>query len=193
MAPPRRSGNRPSNDDDSSAATLTPPPHVAIDPALDTAKHSIRYTAEVTGITEFTLRIWEHRYRWPEPGRGTNGYRQYSERQILALKAVRKLMDSGLSIGDIMANEEFGLRQGKVPELRPPSRRPQRLALDFSAIALPTTREARRLREHLEEALCAQDRAEIDRLVMVAARLHPAERDLAVDRLIKLAGEAPKS
>lgn len=153
-------------------------------------RHQIRLVAEWTGIAEETLRVWEQRYKWPKPGRGDNDYRLYSDHQVKALRAVAKLLESGMRIGDILANEQFGLLTGHIPDLRPKGRRPVRLEIDFSGIPLPATALARQVRQSLEEALRDQKKAEIDRLSMEGARLHPNERSLAITLPIQAFNDA---
>lgn len=48
-----------------------------------------------TGLSKDTLRIWERRYRFPEPVRDENGERVYSEEQVGKLRVLKRLIDRG--------------------------------------------------------------------------------------------------
>lgn len=48
-----------------------------------------------TGLSKDTLRIWERRYRFPEPRRDANGDRVYGQDQIDKLRVLKRLIDSG--------------------------------------------------------------------------------------------------
>lgn len=49
---------------------------------------SIRRVAELTGVAEATLRIWEQRHGFPSPARLPSGHRRYSEADVEAVRAV---------------------------------------------------------------------------------------------------------
>jgi DICT domain-containing protein len=59
---------------------------------------AIKEVAERTGIAAATIRMWEQRYGFPEPGRTPSGYRMYSEQDVDALRRVSTLRDTGLSV-----------------------------------------------------------------------------------------------
>ncbi len=50
-----------------------------------------------TGISKENLRIWEHRYGFPNPKRDANGERAYTLHQVEKLKLMKQLLDRGLS------------------------------------------------------------------------------------------------
>jgi DNA-binding transcriptional MerR regulator/methylmalonyl-CoA mutase cobalamin-binding subunit len=56
---------------------------------------SISAVERETGLTKDTLRVWERRYRFPEPGRDANGERVYSHEQVGKLRVLKRLIDSG--------------------------------------------------------------------------------------------------
>jgi methanogenic corrinoid protein MtbC1 len=64
-----------------------------------------------TGLTKDTLRVWERRYGFPNPGRDAFGERIYPIEQVEKLRTLRRLMDAGhrpgkvirLSIEELMA------------------------------------------------------------------------------------------
>lgn len=50
---------------------------------------------QATGIARATLRIWERRYGFPQPGRDLRGERTYSEDQVRKLRLIADLMARG--------------------------------------------------------------------------------------------------
>lgn len=61
-------------------------------------KLAIKDVAEQTGVAAGTIRMWEQRYGFPEPGRTASGYRVYSEEDITAIRRVVAFRDRGLSV-----------------------------------------------------------------------------------------------
>lgn len=61
-------------------------------------KLAIKDVAEQTGVAAGTIRMWEQRYGFPEPGRTASGYRVYTEDDVAALKRVVAYRDRGLSV-----------------------------------------------------------------------------------------------
>ena len=59
---------------------------------------AIKDLAEQTGLAPGTIRMWEQRYGFPEPGRTGSGYRQYTAEDVLALRRVLAFKREGLSI-----------------------------------------------------------------------------------------------
>jgi len=64
---------------------------------------SIAAVERDTGIGKDTLRVWERRYRFPEPGRDANGERIYPLAQVEKLRVIKRLMDQGYRPGRIVA------------------------------------------------------------------------------------------
>ena len=58
----------------------------------------IKDVAEQTGLAAGTIRMWEQRYGFPEPGRTDSGYRVYSEDDVSALRRVMAYRHRGLSV-----------------------------------------------------------------------------------------------
>jgi methanogenic corrinoid protein MtbC1 len=48
------------------------------------------------------LRIWERRYGFPHPGRDENAERQYGADELAKLRAIKRLMDTGLRPGKLI-------------------------------------------------------------------------------------------
>lgn len=59
---------------------------------------SIKDVAAQTGVAAGTIRMWEQRYGFPEPGRTAGGYRVYSEDDVDALRRVVAYRHRGLSV-----------------------------------------------------------------------------------------------
>jgi DNA-binding transcriptional MerR regulator len=55
-----------------------------------------------TGLSKDVLRIWERRYGFPSPGRDDNAERQYAPDDVAKLRAVKRLMDTGLRPGKLI-------------------------------------------------------------------------------------------
>lgn len=55
-----------------------------------------------TGVPKETLRVWERRYGFPQPGRDANGERLYPAEQVARLRLVKRLLDMGYRPGKIM-------------------------------------------------------------------------------------------
>lgn len=67
---------------------------------------SIRLTAEMTGIAEETLRIWERRYTWPRPARTAGGARLYTADDVARLRRVRRALDRGFRPGAVLGRSD---------------------------------------------------------------------------------------
>ena len=85
---------RPDADAPSSAA-----PETACVVALK--PYAIGTAARLAGIPPETLRIWERRYELLAPGRTDGGHRLYSENDVVLLRAVKRLVETGMRIGTI--------------------------------------------------------------------------------------------
>jgi MerR family transcriptional regulator, light-induced transcriptional regulator len=55
-----------------------------------------------TGLSKDVLRIWERRYGFPQPHRDDNAERLYPQDQVAKLRAVKRLMDTGMRPGKLM-------------------------------------------------------------------------------------------
>jgi DNA-binding transcriptional MerR regulator/methylmalonyl-CoA mutase cobalamin-binding subunit len=55
-----------------------------------------------TGLSKDVLRIWERRYGFPEPNRDDNAERQYPQEQVAKLRAIKRLMDTGMRPGKLI-------------------------------------------------------------------------------------------
>jgi DICT domain-containing protein len=65
---------------------------------LDMPDIPIGEVARRTGISVATLRMWETRYGFPQPGRRSGGHRRYTDRDCVLLCEVKRARDAGLSM-----------------------------------------------------------------------------------------------
>ena len=81
-----------------------------------TAALSISEVERDTGIPKETLRVWERRYAFPQPGRDANGERLYPAGQVARLRLVKRLLDMGYRPGKVMhlSTEELAELAGKT-------------------------------------------------------------------------------
>lgn len=63
---------------------------------------SIAEVERETGLGKDTLRVWERRYGFPQPGRDLLGERAYPEDQLQRLRMIKRLMDMGHRPGKIV-------------------------------------------------------------------------------------------
>lgn len=63
---------------------------------------SISTVERETGISKDTLRIWERRYGFPQPGRDLHGDRAYAVRDVERLRLIKRLIDHGMRPGKIV-------------------------------------------------------------------------------------------
>lgn len=63
--------------------------------------YSIGSVAKLTGISQFTLRAWEARYKIAKPKRSPTGRRLYSDADVERLTLLKRLTERGHGIGDI--------------------------------------------------------------------------------------------
>ena len=73
-----------------------------------------------TGLSKDVLRMWERRYGFPEPMRDENGERRYSGPEVTKLRAIRRLMDTGIWPGTIVhcaieGRDRLGDRARRAP------------------------------------------------------------------------------
>lgn len=64
---------------------------------------TIAAVEQATGIARATLRIWERRYGFPQPGRDARGERSYPQDQVAKLQLIARLMDQGHRPGRLVA------------------------------------------------------------------------------------------
>lgn len=102
------------------------------DPALDIGaervpRHPIAVVATRTGLTPDVLRIWERRYAAVQPGRSADGQRLYSDADVERLRALRRAIDAGRSIGKVARLSTAGLRKMIAEDASVSPREPSRV------------------------------------------------------------------
>jgi MerR family transcriptional regulator, light-induced transcriptional regulator len=68
---------------------------------LDEPRYKIGTVAKLTGLSPFLLRAWENRYDLLKPQRSDTGRRGYTRSDVEMLRAVKRLLDRGYSIGEV--------------------------------------------------------------------------------------------
>ncbi|MCX6055957.1 MAG: MerR family transcriptional regulator [Chloroflexi bacterium] len=80
------------------------------------AKFNIKSVSLKTGIQPVTLRAWERRYQILNPERAENGYRLYSERDVVLLEWIKRQLETGISISSAVLDFRNGSSMGIWPE-----------------------------------------------------------------------------
>lgn len=104
------------------------------EPLTENDGHTIKVVAERTGLEMGTLRAWERRYGFPRPGRREGSNRRlYSNADVTRLVAIKRLLDRGYRVGDVVGKQlhELELLAGA------PANRPHGSALETLPSALP--------------------------------------------------------
>ena len=65
-------------------------------------EYSIKEVSQLTGIKDFTIRMWEKRYKMSLPERGDNKARKYKENDLHNLLRIAALIKRGFRISEIM-------------------------------------------------------------------------------------------
>ena len=65
---------------------------------------SISAVERDTGLSKDTLRMWERRYCFPQPGRDIHGERVYLPEQVEKLRMIKRLMDRGQRPGKLVTH-----------------------------------------------------------------------------------------
>ena len=128
--------------------------------AVEVAPRSIAAVERDTGLTKDTLRVWERRYGFPNPGRDEFGERLYPIDQVDKLRVLRRLMDAGHRPGKLIHLPMHALlllgRQERLPASAAPAQTAAAsvTASDVSEIlALIRSRQPEVLRRSLAQAL----------------------------------------
>jgi DNA-binding transcriptional MerR regulator len=72
---------------------------------------SIAAVERDTGLSKDTLRVWERRYGFPQPGRDNLGERAYTMAEVEKLRIVKRLLDAGHRPGRIVPLSPEQLQQ----------------------------------------------------------------------------------
>lgn len=63
---------------------------------------SIAAVERDTGLSKDTLRVWERRYNFPQPGRDAHGERLFPPEQVARLRLLKRLLDGGYRAGQVV-------------------------------------------------------------------------------------------
>ncbi len=85
--------------------------------AAQAVQLSIAAVERDTGIGKDTLRVWERRYGFPNPGRDAFGERTYPTAQVEKLRLIKRLMDQGQRPGRVvpLASEDLQSLSQNLP------------------------------------------------------------------------------
>lgn len=139
---------------------------LSIDPA-----YNVKAVCLKTGITPATLRAWERRYGIPAPQRSPQGYRLYSERDLVLIMWLIEQTRLGLNIGQAIHQLRGVLaHEGSLLIKRPSQGHP-------SVTHSPRSPQA--IAGELSEALITLDEGRADGLLTEALVLYSLETVLA--------------
>jgi len=65
--------------------------------------YRIKTVAEMIGVPRNTLLAWERRYGIVQPSRRPNGYREYSDGDVVRLRELKRLIDAGHRVGEAIS------------------------------------------------------------------------------------------
>ncbi|WP_423224217.1 MerR family transcriptional regulator [Candidatus Amarolinea aalborgensis] len=129
--------------------------------------YNIKAVEQATGLSAATLRAWERRYGVCEPQRSESGYRLYSDRDLAALRWLKRRLEEGLAISQAVTllQRRTGSSNGAA---EPKAERPAPVisAERFSLVDL---------RHQLTEALLSFDEQRADMLLSEAFAMYGVE------------------
>lgn len=105
-----------------------------------------------TGIAKDTLRVWERRYGFPNPGRDAHGERLYPPDQVEKLRLIRRLLDQGKRPAKIVTAAIADL----VALTEPPAPGASELAHDDALLKCVRLHRSSELAAGLRQALLKQ-------------------------------------
>lgn len=138
--------------------------------------------ATIVRLTSFApqrLRAWEHRYDLLRPSRGGGGHRLYSEEDLHVLCAVRELLDTGRTIGEI---NRIGRAALLAKDIRPPDGLSGTSTGTRRPATQDTTTDADSLVFRIVQATLEMDESELNRVLDEAFAVMPAEA--VIDQVI---------
>ena len=105
-----------------------------------------------TGIGKDTLRVWERRYKFPQPTRNDDGERIYPFDQVERLRIIRRLLDKGMRPGNVIGLDISELHQVMQTHSRV-EEDPARYAFCSGLVKLIRLHRGQELRENLNRIL----------------------------------------
>ena len=104
---------------------------------------------QATGIARATLRIWERRYGFPQPGRDPRGERSYPDEQVRKLRLIADLMAQGHRPGRLVQ-----LTAEQLSSLAAPAgERAARISIDDPVVAALRRHDTATVLQLLEEGV----------------------------------------
>lgn len=138
-------------------------------------RHPIGVVARRTGLKPDLIRAWERRYGAVEPGRSTTRRRLYSDAEIERLQLLRRVVQTGHSIGQVagLSNEQLLALAAQDEPTPPPALDPPAgsddLAESFLALCLGAAQrlDVRDLETQLDRASVALSRTNLIERLMI--------------------------
>lgn len=87
--------------------------------------YNIKAVSRMVGLLPVTLRAWERRYGLPQPRRGDQGYRLYSEYDLQTLRWIKNQVEAGMSISRAVEYLNELRQAGKDPAAHPVTLSPE--------------------------------------------------------------------
>jgi MerR family transcriptional regulator, light-induced transcriptional regulator len=140
------------------------------------ARYRIGAVARMTGLSTHVIRVWQRRYDALEPDRSSGGARLYSSSDVERLRLLKRAVDQGNAIGQIVKLDTAALSRLAHTELE----------------MSPSAASAERVREQLVQAVRKFDVAQAERILTRASATF-SPRSFAVDVLaptLELVGDA---
>ena len=125
--------------------------------------------AAAAGISTNLLRAWERRYPLFEPERQPSQHRLYTDQDMAVIRRIRKLLDSGLSIGEISALGREALLSQHQPRLESSTGQFELAPLTLELEGLVAELAPRDLRSHRSTRFAGED------LGVSVRQLHPMD------------------
>ncbi len=128
----------------------------------------MQHAAQQAALSPSVIRMWELRYRWPQPKRMANGYRVYTPHQVAELRRVGEFVKAGMSIGQLVDKD------GNLTLPKEKDRRPARCACPWAL-----TKDAASVPEAAEVigAVAGGDYGAAVRVIVESERMRPDRRD----------------
>lgn len=155
-------------------------------PGIEMGRFRIQVVSRLSGVPPATLRAWERRYGVPSPARTSSAYRLYDESDIVLIRRMRELVESGMAASDaarlVHETRDALTSAGALPLVAagivPPLEAPSGASGPSEAAREPVSQRAPRTLESLEAD--AFDEA-AERVVDATVRFDPEgiERELA--------------
>jgi len=100
-------------------------------------RYKIKTIAELAGFSPTLLRAWERRYDILEPERTDSGHRLYTEDDLRVLREIKRRLDGGRTIGEVVAQGRPGLLgQPQAVSLEALNRQLLQAALELDEVTL---------------------------------------------------------